>query len=141
MNGSEHIEVAARKDVHQVVIMEVDLNTLNLDDKEDDVGDTKPPDTPRGRQIEKGSRCGKCEFCKQQCGTCFECKEMVKPNHRRKACRNRDLCKSPRQLSRTPSTTRKADHLIEESVRSKIDRLDKEGTDTILPMVIVPGTV
>ena len=41
MNGSEHFEVAAGKDIHQVVLMEVDLNTLNLDDKEDDVGDTK----------------------------------------------------------------------------------------------------
>ena len=131
---SEHLEEAAGKDAHQVVIMEVAQNTL--DAKEDDDGATKLPDTPRpSRPKEKGSRCGKCELCKHKCGNCLECNEMVTPNQRKKACRNRGLCKSPRQLSRTPSTKRKDDPLNEEGVRSKIDKLD-----AIVTMVPAPGT-
>ena len=48
---------------------------------------------------------------------------MVKPNHRRKACRNRGLCKSPRTLSKTPSTTRKAHLLIDDGVKSKVEKI------------------
>ena len=144
VNESEHSGEEEGKDLRQVVTMEVDQNTSNLDENGEDEGATKASDTPRHSRLkEKGSRCGKCAFCKQQCGNCVECNEMLNPTQRRKACRNRGLCKSPRTLSKTPSQTRKADQLMDEGVRKKIDRLDKlekEGTDTILPLVAVPGT-
>ena len=75
--------------------------------------------TPRtGRFSERGARCGKCKGCISRCMECQECKQMIAPDQKRKPCKQRGECKTPR------------DKFID--VRSKINKL--EGKAKVLPL-------
>ena len=113
---------------------EVDENKLleeTIVDENGTIRDSQPK--------ERGARCGKCKFCKYECGTCEDCTEMIRPDKRRKACRKRGPCKSPRPPSRTPSVSRNGEE-IDQDVKSKIKKLENLETEIRSSLVAVTET-
>ena len=115
----------------------IDTHESETEDMEQDNQDRKIEnsvnETPRGRNRERGIRCGKCKECTSRCTECDECTRMAAPGQKRKPCKQRGQCSTPRDKSRVISVKRGGENLDEQrDVKSKINKL--EGKSEVTPL-------
>ena len=114
---------------------------INLETQDSSIpSETPEKGTPRsGRFIERGTRCGKCKECTYKCMECEECKQMIAPDQRKKPCKQRGQCRTPREKSRVASQRGGENLDNQRDVKSKINKLEGK-TEALSLKLSVEGT-